>query len=285
MLWGCLNTCPSLQQFHISSITQSELSTLTGLKAWGDKGKFRNDITFLLVSSKEEATGNRKYGFFTIWVNPGQARVSSLEEAVRELTIWISSGPDWPYALVWLNEDIHHVPLPKEGPLGILPEGGTNSTTCRRTSQLEVCQLFISALQVAYPVGLNGQEDAIITSLPESLGNSISLTGGRSIYLEVNIPQPMAEELDWKALPLGRCSSILIASPLKTTPPKLEREVSMTMEVRSLLSQVMLDTSGCMSGNLTPKKTKPCGHTHTSTPQAERSLQAGGHLIPGDHPK
>ena len=54
----------------------------------------------------------------------------------------------------------------------------------------------------------------------------------------------MVEELDQKASPLGRCSAILIASPLKTTPLKLEREVSMTMEVRSLLSWVMLDMSG-----------------------------------------
>ena len=168
-------------------------------------------------------TGNRKYGLSTIWVNPCQARVPSLEEAVKELTAWISSGPNWPYALVWLNEDTHHVPLPKEGHLGILPEGGTDSTTCRRISQLEVCQLLVSGLQVAYPVGLNGCEDPIITSPPKSLANGISLTGGGSIYLEVDIPQPTVEESDQKVLPLGRCSPILMASPLKTTPLKLER--------------------------------------------------------------
>ena len=158
---------------------------------------------------------------------------------------------------MWLNKDTPHVPLPKEGHLGILPQGGTDITTCRRISQLEVHQLLISGLQVAYPVGLNGWGDPIITSLPKSLANGIGLTGGRSIYLEVNILQPMAEELDWKASPIDRCSSILIASPLKATPPKLEREVSMTIKVRSLLSQVMLDTSGCMSGNSTPKRPNP----------------------------
>ena len=67
----------------------------------------------------------------------------------------------------------------------------------------------------------------------------------------------MAEEPDWKVLPLDRCSSILIASPLKTTPPKLEREVTMTMEVRGLLSQAMLDMSGHVSGNSTPKRPNP----------------------------
>ena len=97
----------------------------------------------------------------------------------------------------------------------------------------------------------------VITSLPESLANGISLTGGKSMYLEIDIPQPMVKELDQKALPLDGCSTIIISSPLKTTPPKLEREVSMTMEVRSLLSQVMLDTSGHGSGNSTPKRPNP----------------------------
>ena len=46
---------PRLQQFHIMSLTQSVLSSLTSLKAWGDAEKFHNDIAFLLVSTKEEA--------------------------------------------------------------------------------------------------------------------------------------------------------------------------------------------------------------------------------------
>ena len=158
---------------------------------------------------------------------------------------------------MWLKEDTCHAPLPKEGHLGILPEGGTNSTACRRISQLEVHQLLISSLQVAYPVGMNGHKDPIIISLPESLANGISLTWGGSIYLEVHIPQLMAEEPDQKASPLGGHSFILIASPLKTTLPKPEREVSMTMEVRSLLSWVILDTSCHVSGNSTPKRPNP----------------------------
>ena len=168
---------------------------------------------------------------------------------IKELTAWVSSGPDWPYILVQLNEDTHHAPLPKEGHLGMLPTGGTDSTACGRISQLEVHQLLVSGLQVAYPVGLNGHEEPIITSLPESLANGTSLTGGGSVCLEVDIPQPIAEELDQKASPLGRCSSILIASCLKTTPPKPDREVSMTMEVENLLSWAMLDMPGHMSGS------------------------------------
>ena len=180
-----------------------------------------------------------------------------MEEAVRELSAWVSSGPDWPYALVQLHKDTCHVPHPKDRHLGILPQGGADMTTCRRISQLEVCQLLISGLQVAYPIGLNGHEEPLITSLSESLANDIILTGGESVYLEINILQPIAEEPYQKALPIVKCSTIIITNPLKTTPPESEVEVSMTMKVRSLLSQAMLDMSGHGSGDWTPKRPNP----------------------------
>ena len=163
------------------------------------------------------------YGLSTVWVNPYQPRVPNVEEVVRELTALASSGPNWPYTLVWLSGDIHHVPLPREGHLGILPEGGTNSATCIRISQLEVCQLLSSGLQVIYPVGLNEHEIPLITSLPKSLANGTNLTGGKSIYLKVDIPQSIAEESDQKVLPPSECPSILMVSPIRATPPKLER--------------------------------------------------------------
>ena len=226
LMWGSLTIFLPLQQFHIPSITPAELSSLTSLKAWGEKQKIHHDIASLLILAEEKATGDRKYGLFTIWVNPCQARVCSMEVAIRELTAWVSSGPNWPYALMQLHKDTCHVPLPKEGHLGILPQGGAEMNACRRISQLEVCQLLISGLQVTYPIGLNGHEEPIITSLPESLANGISLTGGESVYLEIDIPQSLAEEPDQKALPIGECSTIIIASPHKTTPLQNWKEMS-----------------------------------------------------------
>ena len=79
----------------------------------------------------------------------------------------------------------------------------------------------------------------------------------------------MVEESDWKASPLSKCSAVIIASCLKITPPKPEREVSITMEVRSLLSQVMLDTSGHRSGNSTPKKPN---HVDVITPPPHKQI-------------
>ena len=34
-LWGHLDICPLLNQFHVTSITHSDLSYLTSLKDWG----------------------------------------------------------------------------------------------------------------------------------------------------------------------------------------------------------------------------------------------------------
>ena len=61
-----------------------------------------------------------------------------------------------------------------------------------------------------------------------------------------------------KALPLSSHSpSTMIASPVRPPPPKVEGEVSMTMEVRELLSQVGLHTSEHASGSSTPKRWEP----------------------------
>ena len=110
-----------------------------------------------------------------------------MEEAVRQLTALLSTGPGWPYALVQLNRDVPHMPLPREEHLSILVEGGTSSATYRRVSQIEVCQLLSSGSQVVYPVGLNGCEVPVIASPPESLAKGANLLGVEPIYLKVDI--------------------------------------------------------------------------------------------------
>ena len=47
-----------------------------------------------------------------VWVHPYQARVSMIDDAAKQLAQLASTGPDWPYALVQLNRDACHVPLP-----------------------------------------------------------------------------------------------------------------------------------------------------------------------------
>ena len=186
----------------------------------GEGQKLCHDITFLLVLAEEEATGARVYGLSTIWVNPSQARVPSMEEAVGKLTACVFSGPNWPYTLVHLHEGTHHVPLPKEGHVGILSHRGVEVTPCGQISQLEVCQLLIAGPQVIYPIGLNGHHEPIITSLPEPLASSISLTTSEPVYLEIDILPLLVEDPDQKVLPLGEVSTIIVASP----PPQNWKE-------------------------------------------------------------
>ena len=167
-----------------------------------------------------------------------------MEEAVGKLTACASSGPHWPYTLVQLHEGTCHVPLPKDGHIGILPQWTAEVTSCGWVSQLQVHQLLITSPQIIYPIGLNGHDGPVITSLPEPLASSISLTAGKPVYIEMDTPPPQVEEPDQKVLPLGEVFTIIVASPHKSTLPKSEGEGSMTREVRDLLSQLILEMSG-----------------------------------------
>ena len=126
------------------------------------------------------------------------------------------------------------MPLHKEGHLGILPQREVEATPYGQIIQLEVCQLLITGPQVIYPIGLNGCDEPIVTPYQSHTSN-INLTAGEPIYLEIDIPPSAVEEPDQKVPPLGEVSTIMIASPHKSIPPKLEGEGSMTMEVRNLL--------------------------------------------------
>ena len=92
-LWGHLDICPLLTQFHLASISLSELSLLTSLRAWGDTEKFHSDLSYLHVSTDEEAASDRLFVLAPVWVNPYQARIFTVEEAVWQLTALSSSGP------------------------------------------------------------------------------------------------------------------------------------------------------------------------------------------------
>ena len=188
-LWGNLNIWPQLHWLQLCCHTQVELSSLSSLKVWGEVQKPCHDIAYLLVWV-EIAMGNRHYGISIVWVNPNQVRASFMEEAVEKLTACTSSGANWPYTLAQLHEGTHHVPLPKERHLGVPPQRGAEEAPCGWISQLEVHQLLVASSQVVYPIGLNGHDEPIITSLPEPLASGVSLTTDEPIYLGIDIPSP-----------------------------------------------------------------------------------------------
>ena len=70
------------------------------------------------------------YRLAMMWVHLYQARVSTIDEAAKQLVQFASTGPNLPYALVQLNRDAHHVPLPTEGHLSVMMEGNTSNVPC-----------------------------------------------------------------------------------------------------------------------------------------------------------
>ena len=249
-LWGNLNICPQLHWLKLSCHTPEELSSISSLKVWGNVQKCCHDIAYLLVWV-ENVRKERHYGISIVWVNPNQVRAATMEEAVEKLTACPSSGANWPYALARLYKGPCHAPIPMNGHLGVLPQRGAEETPCGWISQLKACQLLAASPQIIYPVGFNGIDEPIITTLPELLASGVSLTASKYIYLGIDIPSPPVEELDQKTSPLGKVSTILIASPHKS-PPKLEG--SMTMEVSNLLSQAVLESSSCESKHSSPRR-------------------------------
>ena len=236
-------------------MTQSELASLTHLKAWGDPKKFYSNVAFLLVLPEEGVVGEWVYRLAMVWVHPYQARISMIDDVAKQLAQLASTGSNWPYALVQLNGDACHMPLPTEGHLSVMMEENISKVPCRKICQLEVCQLLGSGSWVIYPEGLNGCQVPVITSLPESLFNYVTMLEGESTFLKVDLSQSATREQESKALSLGSgLSPTPAASPTRALPPKAECQISMTMEVSELLSWEVLDTSGLASRSSTPKR-------------------------------
>ena len=262
-LWGYHDICLLLQQFHIAQVTQSELTSLTCLKVWGDAKRFCSNVAFLLVLPKEGVVGERVYRLAMAWEHPYQARVSTIDNAAKQLTQLASTGPNWHYALVWLNRDACHMPLPTEGHLSVMAEGSTNNVPYGKIHQLEVCQHLSSGSWVVYPEGLNGCQVLVITTQPESLSNSMTMLKGKSTFLQVDLSQSATKEQEPNPLSLGGgLSPTPAASPTRALPSKVEGQISMTMEVSELLSQAVLDTSGLASRSSTPKDQDPWPWPH-----------------------
>ena len=188
-LRGNFNACPCLDHLELPCHSLGEVFSISSFKVWGNIQEPHHNITYLLVHIGV-TTEDRCYGISLVWVNPNQARASTMEEAVETLTAYPSSGTDWPYALAQLYEGSHHAPLPKDKHLGILPQGKVEETSCGWINQLEVCQPLSTGPQVIYPVGLNSHNEPIITTLPEPLSSSVSIITSDYLYLGVGIPSP-----------------------------------------------------------------------------------------------
>ena len=212
-------------------------------------------MAFLLVLPKEGVAGERVYELAVVWVHPCQARVPTLDGVARKLTLITSSSSNWPYTFVHFNGDAHHVPLPKEGHLSAMTYWMPSNIPFGWIHQLEVHQLLHLEAQVIYPEGLNGCLVLVITSLPKSLAHSANVLNDEPIFLQVDLSQFAMEEPEFKVpFPSSDFTSTSPTCPTMAPPPKVESQISMTMEVTELLSWAALDTSSQALESPTPKR-------------------------------
>ena len=219
-LWGNFDICPHLDHLELPCHSPVELISISSFKVWGNIQEPCHDIAYLLVCTGN-TTEDRQYGVSLVWVKPNQTRASTMEEAVETLAACPSSGTDWPYALAQLYDGSHHASLPKDKHLAILPHGKMEETSCGQISQLDIHQLLSTGSQVLYPAGLNGQDEPIITILPEPVSSGISIITREHLYLGIDI-SPL-EESDTKTPPIGKASIIQTTNP-KYISPKIRRQ-------------------------------------------------------------
>ena len=281
-LWGNFNVCPHLNHLELPSHSPAELISVSSFKVWGNTRDPHHGMAYLLVCLGN-TTEEIQYGVSLVWVSPNQTRASIMEGAVEKLATCPSSGTDWPYTLAQLYEGSGHAPLPKGKHLGILPQGKVEETSCGQISQLDVCQLLSASPQVAYPSGLNGHDEPIITTLPEPLSSIISIITSKHPYLEIDNPPKW--ESDTKVLPIGKASIIQTTNPPKSSP---NPEGSMTAEVTHLLDQAVMEASSCESKHSSLEKittvavtTSPAQKSEVTAPQVDTSSQASIEEVEG----
>ena len=278
-LWGNLNICPHLYWLELPSHSQAELFSISSLKVWGNIQKPCYNIAYLLVRV-DNTLKDRQYGISLVWVNFNQVRAATMEEAVQKLTAYPSSGRDWPYALAQLYEGPCHTPLPKDKHLGILPQGKAEETPCGWISQIKVCQLLAAGKQVVYPIGLNGHDEPIITTLPEPLDSGISLTTSKHIYLEIDIPSPPQggtrpkDTTSWWGLHHPDDQSTQISPKIRRQYDYRGQQPPISSSAGSI--QVWVQT-------LTPRGAHHISSPLDPTPEARGSTSGSQHLIPSKY--
>ena len=202
--------------------------------------------------------GEMAFGLTMVWAHPYQACLSSLDEAVRKITLLLNSGDNWAYAFVWFNEDAQHVPLSKEGHLSTMTDQAPSRNACRHLCQLRVHQLLQCRDQLVYPEGLNRGLELALISLKASLAQGVNMLGTPAhepSFLPVDLSQLTPGDLVPKASAPYRTSTLSSPSHLAMEHlPKTDSHICMTAEVQDLLSHATLDTFSQELGDSTPKR-------------------------------
>ena len=154
-LWGSLSICPMVTCIRLPLHTAEELDSIRHLKVWGNAQMPHPNRAYLLVWV-DDTPDAKTYGLALVWVNPLQARVAAMADALDTLATFAYEGPDWPYILIQLYEGTNHMPLLANKHLGVLAQEKTEGPS-GQISQLKIHQLLSTGSLVVVPVELNGR--------------------------------------------------------------------------------------------------------------------------------
>ena len=226
-------------------------------------------------------------GLAVLWAHPYQAQLSSLDEVVKKLTLFIKLGNNWAYTFVQLNKDAQHVPVSNEGHLSATVNGAPCRSMYGCLHQLEVCKLLQYGDQVAYPEGLKGGLKSVQTLLSGPILWGLGVLGDSTC-------EPSFLPVDLSQATLGYCmpeaptphTTLTPYSPSHLTmkhPPKTDHHISMTTEVQELLSCATPDTSGQASGDSTPKRPTSAALGTPPSTRTEDSSKLAAPLLRHQH--
>ena len=193
-------------------------------------------MAFLLIVPGKTIEGEMAFRLAMVWAHPHQAWLSSLDEAVKKLTMLINLGNNWAYTFVQLNKDAQHVPLSNEGCLSTMVDGMPCRSVCGHLCQLEVHKLLQCGDWVVYPEGLNGGLEPVQTLLSGSLIWGMDMLDEptcKPSFLLVDLSQvTLGDHMPNSPAP---CRTLIPPSPSQLTmehPPKTASHISMATEVQ-----------------------------------------------------
>ena len=131
MLWGSHDIFPSLSQFQVRDVTQSEVLALSHAGVWGDTEKPQHNMAYLLLALGKTIEGEMVFGLTAVWAHPHQACLLSLDKAVKKLTPLINIGNNWAYAFMWIKQGALHVPPSSRGHVSAMINGVLSRSACK----------------------------------------------------------------------------------------------------------------------------------------------------------
>ena len=135
----------------------------------GNLKKPKSDMVYLLLMPDQVVEEERKFGLVAMWANPFQVHLPSVDEVAKTLALLITTGEDWAYAFVQLNEHSQHIPLSTTRHISAMIDSVPGWSTCGHLSHLEVHKFLQCGGKVVYPEGLNEGLEPLQVSLPRFL--------------------------------------------------------------------------------------------------------------------